>query len=82
MTAFTPLVAPKRPDDSTMIRFAVEQEMAQSLRDLLYVSTYWGYERSWTRNALRPFATVMGERLGWSAVKLEQEIASVEAAEC
>ena len=82
MTALTPLVAPKRPDDSTMIRFAVEEEMAQSLKDLLYVSTYWGYERRWTRNALRPFATVMGERLGWSASKLEQEIASVEVADC
>ncbi len=82
LTALTPLVAPKRPDDSTMIRFAVEQEMAQSLRDLLYVSTHWGYERSWTQNALRPYATVMGERLGWSAEKLEREIQSVEISEC
>jgi glycerol-3-phosphate dehydrogenase len=82
LTALTPLAAPKRPDDSTMIRFAVEQEMAQTLRDLLYVSTYWGYEKSWTPNALRPFAAVMGERLGWSAAKVEREIASVESAGC
>ena len=82
MTALTPLAAPVRPDDSAMIRFAVEEEMAQTLRDLLYVSTYWGYERSWTRNSLRPYAAVMAERLGWSAAKIEQEIESVDIMEC
>jgi len=82
LTALTPLVAPKRPDDSTMIRFAVEQEMAQTLRDVMFVSTYWGYERRWSRNDLRPFATVVGERLGWSPETVEQELDTIEVAEC
>lgn len=82
LTALTPLAAPARPDDAGMIRFAVEQEMAQSLRDLLYISTYWGYERTWTRNSLRPYAAVMAERLGWSAAKLEREIDSMDVSEC
>ncbi|MBI1787659.1 MAG: glycerol-3-phosphate dehydrogenase/oxidase [Acidobacteria bacterium] len=57
------------------IRYAVEREMAQRLDDLLYVSTYWGYERQWTEDGLRPYAQAMAEDLGWDERRMEQEIA-------
>jgi glycerol-3-phosphate dehydrogenase len=56
------------------IAFAVEHEMAQRLQDLMLVSTYWGYEARWTKDTLAPYATEMGERLGWDADKMRQEI--------
>ena len=34
--------------------------MAQSLADVMFVSTYWGYERNWTHETLLPFAEEMG----------------------
>ena len=56
------------------IAFAVEHEMAQRLPDLMFVSTYWGYEARWTRDTLAPYAAEMGERLGWDADRMRQEI--------
>jgi glycerol-3-phosphate dehydrogenase len=41
--------------DCAQIAFAVNHEMAQSLDDVMFVSTYWGYERQWTRENLAPF---------------------------
>ena len=41
--------------ECAQIAFAVEHEMAQNLDDVMFVSTYWGYERTWTPETLRPF---------------------------
>lgn len=48
---------------------SVRHEMAQRLPDLLFVSTHLGYERSWDKAALRPFAGAMAPllRLGQPA---------------
>jgi glycerol-3-phosphate dehydrogenase len=56
------------------IAFAVEHEMAQRLPDLMFISTYWGYEKHWTKDTLVPYAAEMGERLGWDADRTRQEI--------
>jgi glycerol-3-phosphate dehydrogenase len=56
------------------IAFAVEQEMAQRLPDLMFVSTYWGYEERWTTESLEPYAAEMAKPLGWNAVRMRQEI--------
>jgi glycerol-3-phosphate dehydrogenase len=56
------------------IAFAVEHEMAQRLPDLMFVSTYWGYEARWTKDTLAPYAAEMGKRLGWDPDRMRQEI--------
>ena len=63
--------------ECTQIAFAVNHEMAQSLTDLMYVSTYWGYERKWTRENLLPFAAEMGRLAGWDDARLEREVSAV-----
>jgi glycerol-3-phosphate dehydrogenase len=52
----------------------VNCEMAQRLPDLLFVSTYIGYERSWDQAALRPFAEAMAIHLGWDERRVQEEI--------
>ncbi|HKX00411.1 MAG TPA: glycerol-3-phosphate dehydrogenase/oxidase [Bryobacteraceae bacterium] len=52
--------------ECAQIKFAVEHEMAQKLSDVLFVSTYWGYERSWTPEDLRPFEEFMAACLSRS----------------
>lgn len=59
-TASVPLNIPALPDKSSdRIRMAVEREFARKLPDLLYVSTYWGYERGpgadWVKPVEREF---------------------------
>lgn len=54
--------------------YAVEHEMAQSLSDLMFVSTYWGYERRWSGETLLPFAEDMARRLNWEEARLTKEI--------
>ncbi|MDQ6699514.1 MAG: glycerol-3-phosphate dehydrogenase/oxidase [Acidobacteriota bacterium] len=70
-TANTPLVERVGADP---VAFAVTHEMAQHLSDILYVSTYWGYERLWTREELQPIARRMGSLLNWSEERIQQEI--------
>jgi glycerol-3-phosphate dehydrogenase len=60
--------------ESARIGFAVEQEMALRLPDLMFVSTYWGYERRWTVDSLAPYAMEMGKRLAWDAGRVRQEV--------
>ncbi|MEX2260999.1 MAG: glycerol-3-phosphate dehydrogenase/oxidase [Bryobacteraceae bacterium] len=55
------------------VAFAVRHEMARRLPDLLFVSTYWGYERRWSRESLLPFAAEMGRHLEWPQARIEQE---------
>ena len=50
VTASIPLKPGPRPD----VRQAVEREYAQRLSDLLYVSTYWGYERVLSLDWIEP----------------------------
>ncbi len=61
--------------ECAQIAFAANHEMAQSLADLMFVSTYLGYERKWTRENLMPFAEEMSRRLGWDGARVEKEIA-------
>ena len=60
--------------ESAVAVFAVEHEMAHRLCDLMYVSTYWGFERLWTKDTLRPFACVMARKLRWTEERIDQEI--------
>ena len=70
-TAETPLVERSGADPVT---FAVTHEMAQHLPDVLQVSTYWGYERVWTRDGLQAIALRMGNLLNWTEERIQQEI--------
>ncbi|MDQ6708196.1 MAG: glycerol-3-phosphate dehydrogenase/oxidase, partial [Acidobacteriota bacterium] len=70
-TATTPLIERAGTDP---VAFAVTHEMAQHLSDVLYVSTYWGYERVWTRDELQNIARRMGILLNWTKERMEQEI--------
>ena len=56
------------------IAFAVEHEMAQKLPDLMFVSTYWGYEAHWTPDTLEPYAAEIASRLGWDVDRMRHEI--------
>jgi glycerol-3-phosphate dehydrogenase len=58
--------------------YAVEHEMAQTLADVMFVSTYWGYERNWTRETLLPFAEEMAHRMNWDAARISTEIRACE----
>ncbi|HTM48593.1 MAG TPA: glycerol-3-phosphate dehydrogenase/oxidase [Bryobacteraceae bacterium] len=59
--------------DRARIAFAVRHEMARRLPDLMFVSTYWGYEAQWTEETLAPYAAAMGGHLGWSSSRTRQE---------
>ena len=75
-TAETPLnVAPPPDDPRQRVRQAVEREYARRLSDLLYVSTYWGYERPRARDWIEPLARDMGALLGWDEPAVAEEIA-------
>jgi len=64
--------------EAAVASFAVEHEMVERLADLLFVSTYWGYERPWQRHELRRLAGWMGTRLGWDEARQEAEVSFVE----
>jgi glycerol-3-phosphate dehydrogenase len=56
-TAETPLRIVKPPEDPmARVRQAVEREYARKLDDLLYVNTYWGYERRLSPEWIEPLA--------------------------
>lgn len=57
-----------------VIAWAVKQEMALRLPDIMFVSTYWGHERHWTAEGLEPLAREMQRRLGWSEERKQEEI--------
>jgi glycerol-3-phosphate dehydrogenase len=73
VTASVPLKPGPRPD----VRQAVEREYARRLTDLLYVSTYWGYERPLSLEWLEPLAREMGALLGWDDATIAAEIARI-----
>ena len=50
---------PLTPLERARIAYAVRYEMARRIEDLMYVSTYWGYEREWTAESLQPYVDAM-----------------------
>lgn len=56
------------------IAYAVRHEMAQTLADVMFVSTYWGYESRWSAENLTPYAREAGRHLGWDADRERREI--------
>ena len=58
------------------IAFGAEHEMAETLVDLMFVSTYWGYELCWTRETLAPLAEEMGHRLNWTDAKISAQLSA------
>ncbi|MGE5569630.1 MAG: glycerol-3-phosphate dehydrogenase/oxidase [Rhodospirillales bacterium] len=77
-TSRTPFRAACLPDSrSERIAFAVRHEMARRLSDLMFISTYWGYEQPWDRERLEPYAREMGAILGWDRERMEQDIEAV-----
>jgi glycerol-3-phosphate dehydrogenase len=73
LTASIPLKPGPAPD----VRQAVEREYARRLSDLLYVSTYWGYERRLSLEWLELLAREMGAMLGWDEPTIAAEIARI-----
>lgn len=63
------------------VRKAVEREYARKLADVLYISTYWGHERTMDRTWLLPIAESMSVLLGWNTTRMEMEIEEVLAAQ-
>ncbi len=78
VTGETPLAAMEAPPERReRIAFAVEQEMARRLGDLLFVSTSWGYEQQWNAVELASYACEMGARLGWDEARIARETGAV-----
>jgi hypothetical protein len=48
--------------------------MARRLADVLFVSTYWGYERRWDQASIQPVAREMADALGWTSEQLSAEV--------
>ncbi|MBI4906402.1 MAG: glycerol-3-phosphate dehydrogenase/oxidase [Acidobacteria bacterium] len=57
--------------------FAVQHEMTLRLPDVMYGSTYLGWDRAWDAASLEPYAYLMGTWLGWDAARQAREIMSV-----
>jgi glycerol-3-phosphate dehydrogenase len=60
--------------DLARLRFAIRHEMARRLADVLFVSTYWGYERRWDQASIQPVAREMADALGWTSEQLSAEV--------
>jgi glycerol-3-phosphate dehydrogenase len=63
--------------EAAPIMFAAKHEMAQRLRDVLFVSTTWGYEERWSFQRVVDYALVLGRYLGWDAGRVNQEAEDV-----
>ena len=76
-TAETPLDLPALPADTAeRVGMAVEREFARKLQDLLFVSTYWGYERRLNHDWIAPLARAMGALLDWDEWRVDEEISA------
>jgi glycerol-3-phosphate dehydrogenase len=79
-TAQTPIPVASPPRDlASRTRVAVEREYARRLEDVIYVSSYEGYERPLDPEWLLPIAATMGEMLGWDSTRVETELQRVLA---
>jgi len=65
---------PESMDEPTKMAFAVRAEFVERLSDLLFVSTYWGYERTWDAAALEPYAKELARLLDWDYGRTQREI--------
>ena len=75
VASWTPFDASEIPAiDRARIAYAVYHEMARRLPDVMFVSTYWGYEKKWSAETLRPIAEEMASYLGWDRSTITQEI--------
>ncbi|MGI8991505.1 MAG: glycerol-3-phosphate dehydrogenase/oxidase [Bryobacteraceae bacterium] len=70
-TAATPLVERRGSDP---VAFAVTDEMARHLSDVLHIATYWGYERRWSVDELVAIARRMAGPLNWSEARIDREV--------
>lgn len=61
------------------VRRAVEAEKAESLVDILFRRTRAGWSESLGREAAEPAARIIGEIKGWSAQRIEEEVARYRA---
>ncbi|MGE5488175.1 MAG: glycerol-3-phosphate dehydrogenase/oxidase [bacterium] len=59
------------------IEHAAAHEMARRLSDLMFVSTYWGWERRWDVASLAPYARELGRHLGWDGRREKEEVEAV-----
>ncbi|MGF1492965.1 MAG: FAD-dependent oxidoreductase [Microcoleaceae cyanobacterium] len=57
--------------------YAVQQEMAQTLGDVIFRRTEWGSGGYPGDDVLQLCATTMGQELGWTSAQLEREIQTV-----
>jgi glycerol-3-phosphate dehydrogenase len=79
-TAQTPIpIASPPPDPALLTRMAVEREYARRVEDVIYVSSYQGYERPLEADWLLPIALIMGEMLGWESAQVHEELQRVLA---
>lgn len=79
LTAATALPSIARPagGEAERMAHAANFEMVERLADLMFVSTYWGYERRWDRASLSPYAQELARSLGWNERRIKEEIDSV-----
>jgi glycerol-3-phosphate dehydrogenase len=63
--------------EAAQIAFAARHEWVQHLSDLIFISTYWGYEKSWRSDMLLPYAQELGSHLGWQEQRVADEISRV-----
>ena len=67
-------VAGDRPTIRAMIQHAVLHEMALRLADVIFRRTGLGTIGDPGEDCLRTCASIMGEELGWSATRVEEEL--------
>ena len=65
--------------EAAQIAFAARHEFVQRLTDLMFISTYWGYEQRWTAALLEPFARELGEHLHWTDEDVRNEVEAMLA---
>ena len=65
--------------ECAQIEFAVRKEFVWRLTDLMFISTYWGYEQRWTAALLEPYARELARHLEWTEATLQTEIANMLA---
>ncbi len=78
-TRSEPLAVELPDDDSAAARIehAAGREMARHLGDLMFVSTYWGWERRWDAGSLAQYARDLGRHLGWDERREREEVEAV-----
>lgn len=63
--------------EAAQIAFAARQEFVTRLSDLMFISTYWGYEQRWTAELLEPYANELARHLNWTKQQIQAELADM-----